>query len=269
MSGTAAGRTAVAHLVDKTIVQADRYLADPEHDPFLVPAPPAGWDGPPSSRQSASGPSLRPYAPRSPPTATSSRATCCAAPGRPTSPAWCGCPTVSRRTRPSSPSTRPRIARRRRSTRPGWTPSRAYVGSTPRSASASSAPPTPTEVFRLLRTDPRLRYGDEAEILTMAEAAIRRAEEAVPQWFGVLPVQRCAVSPCRPTRRRSRRPPTTSRRRSTAPRPGTYYANTLRADEPVPARERGHRLPRGRARPPLPARLVQEIKLSTFARSTR
>ena len=45
VAGTAAGRTAVAHLVDKTIVQADRYLADPEHDPFLVPAPPAGWDG--------------------------------------------------------------------------------------------------------------------------------------------------------------------------------------------------------------------------------
>ena len=48
----------------------------------------------------------------------------------------------------------------------------------------------PAEVFRRLRADPALRYADEAEILSSAEAAIRRAEGVAPSWFGVLPVQR-------------------------------------------------------------------------------
>src|SRR5206468_33130 len=76
-------------------------------------------------------------------------------------------------------------------------------------------------------TDPKLRYRDEAEILAMAEAAVRRAEDAAPQWFGVLPVQRCAVAavpadqaPHSPAAYYF--PPALD-----GSRPGTYYANTF------------------------------------------
>ena len=44
-AGSAAGRTAVAPLVQRAADQVDRYLADPDGDPFLAPAPPADWDG--------------------------------------------------------------------------------------------------------------------------------------------------------------------------------------------------------------------------------
>ena len=44
-AGTTAGRTAVAPLVQRAADQIDRYLGDPEGDPFLAPTPPAGWAG--------------------------------------------------------------------------------------------------------------------------------------------------------------------------------------------------------------------------------
>jgi uncharacterized protein (DUF885 family) len=54
----------------------------------------------------------------------------------------------------------------------------------------------PTELpglFERLRTDPALRWRDAAEILTTARAAIARAEQVAPQWFGRLPRGRCTV----------------------------------------------------------------------------
>ncbi|MDX6208843.1 MAG: hypothetical protein QOE24_1234, partial [Frankiales bacterium] len=45
VAGTAAGRTAVAHLVQRTVEQVERYLGDPAADPLARPAAPAGWEG--------------------------------------------------------------------------------------------------------------------------------------------------------------------------------------------------------------------------------
>jgi uncharacterized protein (DUF885 family) len=47
------------------------------------------------------------------------------------------------------------------------------------------------EVLRRLRDDPQLRFGDADEIMTTVEGALRRAEEALPDWF-----QRYDLAPC-------------------------------------------------------------------------
>ncbi|EWC62116.1 protein of unknown function DUF885 [Actinokineospora spheciospongiae] len=49
------------------------------------------------------------------------------------------------------------------------------------------------EVFRRLGEDPDLRWRDGEEMLAAARAAVARAEEAAPRWFGRLPGQRCQV----------------------------------------------------------------------------
>ncbi len=49
------------------------------------------------------------------------------------------------------------------------------------------------EIFERLRTDPALRWRDGDELLDAARAAITRAEAVAPDWFGVLPEQRCEV----------------------------------------------------------------------------
>ncbi|MFG1921553.1 DUF885 domain-containing protein [Cryptosporangium sp. NPDC048952] len=52
-----------------------------------------------------------------------------------------------------------------------------------------------TEIFRRLRTDPALRYSDSEEMLAQARAAVERAWEAAPRWFGRLPSTECVVEP--------------------------------------------------------------------------
>jgi len=51
------------------------------------------------------------------------------------------------------------------------------------------------DVRRRILTDPAFRFTTSEEILGAAEAAVRRAEEVAPAWFGVLPSTSCAVSP--------------------------------------------------------------------------
>ncbi|MDX6227353.1 MAG: hypothetical protein QOI76_743 [Frankiales bacterium] len=227
VAGTAAGRTAVAHLAQRTVDQVDRYLADPEHDPLAGPAAPAGWDG--AAAFEAERDRL-----------------------------------LAEVVRPAMTAYRDAIVgevlpHARPSDKPGlvWLPDGeatyaalvAYHTTTTRTPQEIHqlgldgiarlaleyaeigervfGTADPREVFRLLREDPELRYSDEAEILTLAEAAIRRAEAAAPQWFGVLPVQRCVVAavpmdqaPHSPAAYYF--PPALD-----GSRPGTYYANTF------------------------------------------
>ncbi|MDX6222823.1 MAG: hypothetical protein QOD91_1877 [Frankiales bacterium] len=227
VAGTAAGRTAVAHLVQRTVEQVERYLGDPAADPLARPAAPAGWEGAAAFE------------------AERSRL-------------------LAEVVRPAMAAYRDAIVRdvlpqARPTDKPGlvWLPDGeatyaalvAYHTTTTRTpgeihqlgldAIARLAleyaeigervfgTREPREVFRLLREDLTLRYTDEAQILTSAEAAIRRAEDAAPQWFGVLPVQRCVVAPV----------PMDQAPHSPAAyyfppaldgsRPGTYYANTF------------------------------------------
>ncbi|MBP2340810.1 uncharacterized protein (DUF885 family) [Saccharothrix coeruleofusca] len=87
------------------------------------------------------------------------------------------------------------------------------------------------EIFQRLRTDPALRWDSEQELLSAARAAVTRAEEAAPRWFGRLPDGRCEVEPVPPADA-----PGAPTAYYTPPsldgtRPGTYYANTHRVRE--------------------------------------
>lgn len=49
------------------------------------------------------------------------------------------------------------------------------------------------EVLRTLRTDPKLYFATEAEIVQKAESSLARAKAKIPEWFGVLPKADCVV----------------------------------------------------------------------------
>lgn len=51
------------------------------------------------------------------------------------------------------------------------------------------------QIFGRLRTDPSLHFAAGDEVRAKAEEALRRAEAAVPAWFGRLPKARCTVEP--------------------------------------------------------------------------
>jgi uncharacterized protein (DUF885 family) len=52
---------------------------------------------------------------------------------------------------------------------------------------------TLAEVLRTLRTDPKLYFANEAEIVQKAESSLARAKQKMPEWFGVLPKADCVV----------------------------------------------------------------------------
>jgi len=86
-------------------------------------------------------------------------------------------------------------------------------------------------IFDRMRTDPALRWRDAEEMLDSARSAVERAEQAAPAWFGTMPSSRCVVeavpeaeAPGAPTAYYS---PTAM----DGSRPGTYFANTSRAQE--------------------------------------
>jgi uncharacterized protein (DUF885 family) len=88
-----------------------------------------------------------------------------------------------------------------------------------------------SEIFHRLTTDPAMRWTDGEELLAHARAAVKRAEAALPAWFGVLPAQRCQVLPV-PAADAPGAPPGYYFQPSLdGQRPGIYYANTFQADE--------------------------------------
>lgn len=87
------------------------------------------------------------------------------------------------------------------------------------------------EVYRRMVTDPALRWTDADELLTAARTAIERAEKVAPDWFRRMPGQRCRVEAIP-----AAEAPGAPSAYYMAPsmdglRPGTYYANTDRAEE--------------------------------------
>jgi uncharacterized protein (DUF885 family) len=52
---------------------------------------------------------------------------------------------------------------------------------------------TLAEVLRTLRSDPKLYFTTEAEIVKAAEVSLARAKAKMPEWFGVLPKADCIV----------------------------------------------------------------------------
>jgi uncharacterized protein (DUF885 family) len=87
------------------------------------------------------------------------------------------------------------------------------------------------EIFQRLRTDPAMRWRDGEELLATARTAIKRAEQAAPDWFGVLPSQQCVVEEI-PEHEAPGAPPAYYMPPALdGSRPGTYFANTHRAEE--------------------------------------
>ncbi len=263
-AGTEAGRTAVAHLAQRTIDQVGRYLGDPQHDPFLLPAAPAGWDGATAFE--------------------AERARILAEVVRPAMQSFSE--VIATEVLPHArPTSRPGLL---------WLPGgdAAYASLVAYHTTTSRTPAEihqlgldaierlrgeyaelgervfgtreQSEIFAHLHADPALRYTDADQILALAESAIRRAEEALPQWFGVLPVQRCVVAPV----------PADQAPHSPAAyyfppamdgsRPGTYYANTHDATKRSRFESEAVAYHEGVPGHHLQLSLVQEIELSTL-----
>ncbi|MGH3468757.1 MAG: DUF885 domain-containing protein, partial [Thermocrispum sp.] len=87
------------------------------------------------------------------------------------------------------------------------------------------------EIFHRLRTDEKLRWTSAEELIGEAESAIRRAEEAAPQWFGLIPPQPWVVEEV-PAAAAPGAPAAYYLAPSTdGSRPGTYFANTYQVTE--------------------------------------
>ncbi|HET6504227.1 MAG TPA: DUF885 domain-containing protein [Amycolatopsis sp.] len=87
------------------------------------------------------------------------------------------------------------------------------------------------EIFRRLRTDPGLRWNDGEELLDAARAAVARAESAAPEWFRWVPDHACEVRAIPDIEAPTQTLGYYQRPDFTGPRPGTFYANTYRAQE--------------------------------------
>ncbi len=87
------------------------------------------------------------------------------------------------------------------------------------------------ETLRRLRSDPALRFTDRAELLATAEAVVRRAEAALPDWFGLRPQEPCQVLPL-PAHGQDEAPPAYYRPGAAdGSRPGRFYVNTAGAEK--------------------------------------
>lgn len=87
------------------------------------------------------------------------------------------------------------------------------------------------EIFERLRTDPALRWDDADELLDAARAAIRRAEDEAPAWFGVVPDHQCVVEAVPASEAPGAPTAYYMPAALDGSRPGTYFANTHRAEE--------------------------------------
>ncbi|MEV0701760.1 DUF885 domain-containing protein [Saccharopolyspora sp. NPDC050389] len=89
---------------------------------------------------------------------------------------------------------------------------------------------TAGEVQDRLRTGPALRWRSPEELLTVARETVERAERAAQGWFRRVPAGRCAVEPV-PDNEAPNVSAYYNRPALDGSRPGTYFANTYRAEE--------------------------------------
>jgi uncharacterized protein (DUF885 family) len=90
---------------------------------------------------------------------------------------------------------------------------------------------TVAEVHQRLRTDPAMRWTSAEELLATAQATIDRAEQAAPDWFGLLPSQPCVLKPTPEADGPNAAGAYYYPAALDGSRPGIYYANTYRATE--------------------------------------
>ncbi|RKT87566.1 protein of unknown function [Saccharopolyspora antimicrobica] len=89
---------------------------------------------------------------------------------------------------------------------------------------------TADEVRERLRADPALRWESPEEVLSTARETVERAERAAAGWFRRVPAGRCAVQPV-PDNEAPSVSAYYNRPALDGSRPGTYFANTYRAEE--------------------------------------
>jgi len=87
------------------------------------------------------------------------------------------------------------------------------------------------EIFDRLRTDPALRWRDGEELMEAARDTIARAEAVAPQWFSVVPTEKCDVVPVPEGEAESGTIAYYLEPSMDGTRPGKYYANTYEADQ--------------------------------------
>jgi uncharacterized protein (DUF885 family) len=81
-------------------------------------------------------------------------------------------------------------------------------------------------ILARLRTDPELRFSTGEEVRVHAEHALQRANDAVPDWFGRLPVTPCVVREMGPHESEHGTIAYYSRPATDGSRPGAYFVNT-------------------------------------------
>jgi uncharacterized protein (DUF885 family) len=80
-------------------------------------------------------------------------------------------------------------------------------------------------LLQRLRTDPRYTFRSREEVIGTAEQAFRRAQAAMPRWFGRLPKAQMIVDPCQPFEEKSGCPGSYSPPSEDGSRPGRYRIN--------------------------------------------
>jgi uncharacterized protein (DUF885 family) len=90
---------------------------------------------------------------------------------------------------------------------------------------------TVEDVHDRLRTDQSLRWTSKEELLSSAQATMDRAEAAAPDWFGLLPSQRCRLEATPEVDEQNEAAAYYYPAALDGSRPGTYYANTYKATE--------------------------------------
>lgn len=82
------------------------------------------------------------------------------------------------------------------------------------------------EIHRRLREDPTAHFRTREEVFAKAEEALRRAEAAVPEWFGIVPQAPCEVVRMEPHEEKHSTIAYYQHPSPDGSRPGMYYINT-------------------------------------------
>ena len=82
------------------------------------------------------------------------------------------------------------------------------------------------EIHRRLRTDPAMHFHTRDEVAAKALESLRRAEAAVPAWFGMLPQAPCVVVRTEPHEEKNSTIAYYRQPAADGSRPGSYYINT-------------------------------------------
>lgn len=85
-------------------------------------------------------------------------------------------------------------------------------------------------LLQALKTDPRYTFKSRGEIIDYAQAAVDRARDAVPDWFGIVPAAGLVIQPYAPFQEKSAPLGQYSPPSADGSRPGMYLINTYQPE---------------------------------------